>query len=107
MSTTDAPTPTVAVVILNWNGRKWLEMFLPFLIERSKDAGVSLWVADNASDDDSVAYVEREFKEVQLIRLEENYGFAEGYNRALAPELFPSDAAELLRTWYDMTSYTG
>lgn len=76
--------PSVAVVILNWNGRKWLERFLPALIERSDFPNTRLIVADNASEDDSVEYVEREFKEIELLLLDRNYGFAEGYNRAIA-----------------------
>lgn len=70
-----------AIVILNWNGRDLLEKFLPEVISFSP--GAAIYVVDNASTDDSAALVETRFKEVQLIRNSENYGFAEGYNRAL------------------------
>ena len=72
----------VAVVILNWNGRELLEKFLPSVTEFSGDAEVV--VADNASTDDSVEFVSQNYKDVKLVVLPENYGFAEGYNRALA-----------------------
>jgi GT2 family glycosyltransferase len=72
-----------AVVILNWNGVAMLRKFLPFVL-RTLDDDAALYVADNASNDDSCRVVEEEFPDVHLIRLEQNYGFAEGYNRALA-----------------------
>lgn len=74
----------VGVVILNWNGRQLLEQFLPSLIEHTPAQLADIIVADNASDDDSVAFLEKEYPETGIIRLEKNYGFATGYNRALA-----------------------
>jgi GT2 family glycosyltransferase len=74
----------VAVVILNWNGRKWLEQFLPSVSQYSAGKGVDLVVADNASTDDSVAFLKENYPQIRLLCLESNYGFAEGYNRALA-----------------------
>jgi GT2 family glycosyltransferase len=71
----------VAVVILNWNGRRWLEQFLPSVLEHSQ--GVQLVVADNASSDDSVDFLRKRYPQVKLIQLPENYGFCEGYNQAL------------------------
>ncbi|AKQ47518.1 glycosyl transferase family 2 [Rufibacter radiotolerans] len=71
----------VAVVILNWNGRRWLEQFLPSVLEHS--AGAQLVVADNASSDDSVAFLRQHYPQVRLIQLPENFGFCEGYNQAL------------------------
>lgn len=71
----------VAVVILNWNGKSFLEKFLPSVIEHSKNATV--YVADNASTDDSVAFVSANFSTVKLIETRENLGFAGGYNEAL------------------------
>ena len=71
-----------AVVILNWNGEEHLRRFLPSVVKNTP-AGVDIIVADNGSTDDSVAMLEREFPEVGIIRLERNFGFAEGYNRAL------------------------
>lgn len=73
----------VSVVILNWNGADMLRRFLPSVISCSEEDGVEVCVADNASTDDSCRIVSDEFPSVRLIRLSENYGFAEGYNRAL------------------------
>ena len=71
-----------AVVILNWNGAKHLRRFLPSVIENTP-AEVRIIVADNGSTDDSVEILAGEFPSVEVIRLECNYGFAEGYNRVL------------------------
>ncbi|GAF05628.1 glycosyltransferase family 2 protein [Saccharicrinis fermentans] len=73
----------VAVVILNWNGEKLLQEFLPIVIEHSKLEGVEVVVADNASTDHSVQVIENKFPSVKVIRMDNNYGFAGGYNRAL------------------------
>jgi len=73
----------VAIVILNWNGEKLLPQFLPSVIAHSKVEGAELIVADNASEDDSLAVMARQFPEVRTIELSKNYGFAEGYNQAL------------------------
>ncbi|MBL7944421.1 MAG: glycosyltransferase family 2 protein [Flavobacteriales bacterium] len=70
-----------AIVILNWNGRSWLERFLPTVIVRS--AGAEVIVADNASTDDSVAWMELNHPSVRVIRIATNLGFAGGYNAAL------------------------
>ncbi|MBP1539019.1 MAG: glycosyltransferase family 2 protein [Prevotella sp.] len=72
----------VAVVILNWNGREMLVKYLPRVLEYSRNEAAVI-VADNDSSDDSVAYLDNYSKAVRVIQLEENYGFAEGYNRAL------------------------
>lgn len=71
----------IAVVILNWNGQKLLEKFLPNIVKYSAEA--SVYVADNASTDDSVLYVEKHFPMVTIIQNEKNFGFAKGYNEAL------------------------
>ena len=73
----------VSVVILNWNGREMLRRFLPSVIEYSKGEDFEICVADNASTDDSVIMLRKEFPEVRLIVLDCNYGFSEGYNKAL------------------------
>lgn len=73
----------LSVVILNWNGEAMMKQFLPILIECSNVEGVELVVADNNSTDNSCQMVEAEFPTVRLIRLDQNYGFAEGYNRSL------------------------
>lgn len=74
--------PDTAVVILCWNGKKFLEEFLPSLIQNNPERA-EIIVADNASTDDSVAFVKENFPTVRLLLLEKNYGFAEGYNQAI------------------------
>jgi GT2 family glycosyltransferase len=71
----------IAVVILNWNGAKLLEQFLPSVIKYSADADI--YLADNASTDDSVAFVKANFPTVKIVINESNFGFAQGYNEAL------------------------
>ena len=71
-----------AVVILNWNGRQHLEQFLPSVVEHTPQQ-VRIVVADNGSTDDSIAFIEQTYPDIDIIRLDRNYGFAEGYNRAL------------------------
>lgn len=73
----------VAIVILNWNGEKLLPQFLPSVLSHSKIEGAEVIVADNASTDNSLAVMADEFPQVRCISLKKNYGFAEGYNRAL------------------------
>jgi len=71
----------VAVAILNWNGKKHLETYLPSVIEHSIDA--QIYVIDNASTDDSVAYLKENFPAINLIYNQRNSGFAGGYNEGL------------------------
>lgn len=71
----------LAIVILNYNGEEMLKRFIPTLLNCSGDA--EILVADNASDDNSVATMQRCHPEVRIIKLQKNWGFAEGYNRAL------------------------
>ncbi len=71
-----------AVVILNWNGRALLEQFLPSVVNFSPEATV--YVADNASTDDSLAFIQAHFSTVKIIKNAANWGFAKGYNEALA-----------------------
>lgn len=71
----------IAVVILNWNGKKLLQQFLPSIIEFSVDA--KIYVADNASTDDSIGYILEHFPTVNVIKNEGNFGYAKGYNEAL------------------------
>ena len=72
----------VAIVILNWNGAKMLHQYMPTVLNYSRDEA-TVYVADNASTDDSLALLRQEFPEVRQILLERNWGFAEGYNKAL------------------------
>lgn len=72
---------SVSVVILNFNGRNYLEEFLPNVIQNSSPHEVI--IADNASTDDSVSYLKTHFPEIKLIEIPENLGYAGGYNYAL------------------------
>ncbi len=74
----------VAVVILNWNGKGYLEKFLPSVIDNSNDSDTVIWVADNGSTDDSTDFLRSEFSSVKIIEIDKNYGFTGGYNRALS-----------------------
>lgn len=71
----------VAVVLLNYNGKALLQAFLPGVCQHTPDADIVL--IDNASTDDSVEYVQRDFPNVLLVKLDKNYGFAQGYNIGL------------------------
>ena len=71
------------IIILNWNGEGHLARFLPGVVAAAPE-GVGVVVADNGSTDGSLALLARDFPQVQVVRLDRNYGFAEGYNRALA-----------------------
>ncbi|NQZ78598.1 MAG: glycosyltransferase, partial [Ekhidna sp.] len=70
-----------AVVILNFNGKNYLERFLPSVLKHSADADII--VADNASSDGSLDLLNHSFPKVQTIALKQNFGFAGGYNEAL------------------------
>jgi hypothetical protein len=72
----------VAIVILNWNGANMLAQYLPTVLKYSRDEAV-VYVADNASTDNSVELLTTQFRECRLILLDKNWGFAEGYNKAL------------------------
>jgi GT2 family glycosyltransferase len=75
----------VSVVILNWNGKSLLRDYLPNVVRHTLgDAGVELVVADNGSEDGSLAFLEAEYPQIRRIDLGHNHGFAEGYNLALA-----------------------
>lgn len=72
----------VAIVILNWNGRKYLEQFLPSVIVSSYN-DFEIIIADNGSIDDSISFLKTNYPNIRLISFTENYGFAKGYNEAL------------------------
>ncbi|MBV6880797.1 glycosyltransferase family 2 protein [Epilithonimonas ginsengisoli] len=72
---------TVAIAILNWNGKKWLEKFLPSVIQYSQEA--EIYVIDNASTDDSIQFLKSNFPEVKIVQNQNNSGFAAGYNQGL------------------------
>ncbi len=71
----------IAVIILNWNGILLLEKFLPSVVQYSPEAVI--YVADNASTDDSISYLKTFFPSVTIIKNDSNLGFASGYNEAL------------------------
>jgi len=90
-----------SVVILNWNGTKFLKKFLPGVIENSIESGIDVIVADNGSTDDSLLLLKTEFPEVKTIELDKNYGFAGGYNKAL--EVVDSEYFILLNSDIEVT----
>jgi GT2 family glycosyltransferase len=71
----------IAVVILNWNGKSFLEQFLPSVSKYSSTAEII--VADNNSTDDSILFLKNNYPTIRIVKLDENYGFAGGYNHAL------------------------
>lgn len=71
----------VAVVILNWNGKALLEQYLPSVVKYSPNADII--VADNASSDDSLSFLAENYPHIRVVQNDKNYGFAEGYNKAL------------------------
>lgn len=72
----------LAVVILNWNGKNLLKRFLPSVIENNEDFAEVI-VVDNASSDDSIAFLKQTYPSIRRIEFERNYGFAKGYNKAI------------------------
>ncbi|MFP2995016.1 glycosyltransferase family 2 protein [Spongiivirga sp. MCCC 1A20706] len=90
----------IAVVILNWNGKALLEKFLPSVVTHSRNA--TIYLADNASTDDSVAYVKSNYPEVAIIQNQENGGYAKGYNDAL--QYVKEDVVCLLNSDVQVTS---
>ena len=86
----------VAIVILNWNGRSLMERFVPVLKANIPKDNCFLVVADNASTDDSLPWLQANHPDVQVIALDRNYGFAGGYNRAL--QLIEADYYVLLNS---------
>ncbi|OEJ99980.1 glycosyltransferase family 2 protein [Roseivirga misakiensis] len=89
----------LSVVLLNYNGQHHLENFLPSVTTHSRPYEVV--VVDNGSTDDSVAYLEKNYPEVRLIKFEENHGFSGGYNKALT--LLDSEYVVLLNTDVEVT----
>lgn len=73
----------VSVVILNWNGEKLLSQFLPSVLKNTDLQYVDIIIVDNDSEDNSVSFIQNNYPQIKIIRFSENYGYAEGYNRAL------------------------
>lgn len=76
-------TPKVAVVILNWNGVKYLKQFLPSVLA-STWPGLEIVIGDNASADDSISFIKENYPAIRIIQNDKNYGFTGGYNRVLS-----------------------
>src|SRR5512133_2373589 len=93
--------PKVAIVILNWNGAKLLQQFLPSVVEFSKNESTRIIVADNGSTDDSLQILRNQFPEVDILELKQNYGFARGYNEAL--KLIDADYFVILNSDVEVT----
>ena len=72
---------SIAIAILNWNGEKLLRRFLKKVVDNSREA--SIYLIDNASTDGSIEYIENNHPEAKIIKLDNNYGYAGGYNRGL------------------------
>lgn len=80
---------TLAVIILNWNGYELLKQFIPAASRFTVSDEADLIVADNGSTDDSLTWLRKNHPEVKVIALDRNYGFAEGYNRAIKATGYP------------------
>lgn len=91
----------VAVVILNFNGKSWLEKFLPNVIEHTTYSNAEIIVADNASTDDSIAFMQSNFPSIRLVINAVNTGYAGGYNDAL--QQIQSDYYVLLNSDVEVT----
>ncbi|MDR1981375.1 MAG: glycosyltransferase family 2 protein [Tannerellaceae bacterium] len=97
---------SVAVVIMNWNGRELLEKFLPSVVEHTPPERAEIIVADNGSDDDSIAMLKKKFPSVRRLVLKENLGYAGGYNRAMKEikaeyAVFLNSDVEVTPGWLD------
>ncbi len=101
MEAQESAAVSAAVVILNWNGESHLSRFLPSVVEHTA-ANVDIVVADNGSTDGSIELLLREFPTVKIVQLDINYGFAEGYNRAI--EQVDYDYLVLLNSDVEVTS---
>jgi GT2 family glycosyltransferase len=93
--------PSVAIVILNWNGKQFLERFLPSVLNSSYD-NKEVIVADNASNDDSISFLENNYPQVRILRNEKNDGFAGGYNWAM--QHIEAEISVLLNSDVEVTS---
>lgn len=93
----------IAIVILNWNGKRYLEKFLPSILNNSNDDGYCVCVADNGSSDDSVEWISKHYPDVKMIALDRNYGFAQGYSKAL--EQIDSEYFVLLNSDVEVTPH--
>ena len=101
----------LSVIILNWNGEKLLKEFLPSVVLNTQGDEMEVIVADNGSDDSSLEVLEKYFPDVKIIAFDKNYGFAEGYNRAIARvdseyvTLLNSDVEVSMDWWQPIVSF--
>lgn len=79
----------LAVIILNWNGLDLLKKFLPVAVKNTQGPDVDLIVADNGSNDNSVEWIRENYPDLKLIVFDRNYGFSEGYNKAISQTGYP------------------
>ena len=96
----------LGVIILNWNGLNLLKEFLPLAVKYTVSENSDLIVADNGSTDNSVAWVKENFPEVKVLEFPENFGFAEGYNRAISQTGYPytillNSDVEVTKGWWE------
>ncbi|MDD6209679.1 MAG: glycosyltransferase family 2 protein [Bacteroidales bacterium] len=92
---------TTSIILLNWNGKELLEHFMPSVMKCCAADNVRIVVADNASTDDSVSFLKENYPSVKILAFDRNYGFAEGYNKAI--EIIDSDFVVLLNTDVEVT----
>ena len=92
----------ISVVILNYNGKNWLQQFLPNVIANTTYPNTEIIVADNASTDDSIAFIKQTFPQIRVVINEKNSGYAGGYNEAL--KQIESDYYVLLNSDVEVTS---
>ena len=95
----------LAVIILNWNGVDLLKKFIPTAVKYTSGPEVDLIVADNGSTDGSIEWLQKEYPSLSLIKFTENYGFAEGYNRAIELTHYPftillNSDVEVTENWW-------
>ena len=93
---------TTAVAILNWNGFSLLNTFLPSVIKNTPN-NVDIYIIDNGSTDNSVDFIKTNFSSVKIINLDDNYGFAKGYN--LGIKKIDADIICLLNNDVEVTKY--
>lgn len=79
----------LAVIILNWNGEKLLRQFLPTAVKYTQGLEVDLIIADNGSTDNSVNWIQGNYPDLRILKFDKNYGFAEGYNKAIEMTRYP------------------
>ena len=94
--------PKISVVILNYTGKNWLQQFLPNVIANTTYPNTEIIVADNASTDDSIAFIKQTFPQIRVVINEKNSGYAGGYNEAL--KQIESDYYVLLNSDVEVTS---